>query len=129
LTRVNPAASPRRLRRSQAGSTAHRFGSSPIRPFTCRPMTLSATTALLIIDVQQGLDDPSWGARNNPGAEQRMAALLGAWRTTRRPVIHVQHMSTRADSPLRPGLPGNALKPEVAPRPGEPVFQKTVNSA
>lgn len=85
--------------------------------------------ALLLIDVQQGLDDPCWGERNNPGAERNMAALLSAWRQAHRPVIHVQHMSQRSDSPLRPGLPGNALKPEVAPEPGEPVFQKTVNSA
>ena len=92
-------------------------------------MTISATTALLLVDVQQGLDDPQWGARNNPGAEAQIAALLAAWRRTRRPVIHVQHMSTVPTSPLRPRLPGNAFKPEAAPLPGEPVFQKRVNSA
>lgn len=92
-------------------------------------MTLSATTALLVIDVQQGLDDPRWGARNNPGAERNIAALLAAWRRSHRPVIHVQHMSVRPGSPLRPDRPGNAIKPEAAPEPGEPVFQKTVNSA
>ena len=85
--------------------------------------------ALLLIDVQQGLDEPQWGARNNPDAEQKMAALLAAWRQATWPVIHVQHMSQRATSPLRPGLPGNALKPEVAPIAGEPLFQKTVNAA
>jgi nicotinamidase-related amidase len=89
----------------------------------------SATTALLVIDVQQGLDDPLWGERNNPGAEQNIARLLAFWRRTHRPVIHVQHMSGRSDSPLRPGLPGNAIKPEAAPAPGEPIFRKTVNSA
>lgn len=92
-------------------------------------MTLPANAALLLIDVQQGLDDPGYGERNNPGAERNIAALLAAWRRARRPVIHVQHMSQRPDSPLRPGQPGNALKTEAAPGPGEPVFQKTVNSA
>jgi nicotinamidase-related amidase len=92
-------------------------------------MPLSTNAALLVIDVQQGLDDPRYGERNNPDAERNITALLAAWRRTHRPVIHVQHMSTRADSPLRPDRPGNALKPEVAPRTGEPVFQKTVNSA
>lgn len=85
--------------------------------------------ALLLVDVQQGLDDPRYGKRNNPGAEQSIAALLGAWRRAKWPVIHVQHMSREADSPLRPELPGNAFKPEALPRDGEPVFQKTVNSA
>jgi len=92
-------------------------------------MTLSAGTALLLIDVQQGLDDPRWGKRNNPDAERNIAALLAAWRRSRRPVIHVQHMSREADSPLRPERPGNAFKPEAVPEPGEPVFQKAVNSA
>ena len=36
-------------------------------------MTLSANTALLVIDVRQGLDDPQWGARNHPGAFQNIA--------------------------------------------------------
>ncbi len=85
--------------------------------------------ALVVIDVQQGLDDPRYGERNNPQAEARMADLLAAWRSAHRPVIHVQHMSVRADSLLRPGEPGNALKREVTPHPGEPLFQKRTNSA
>lgn len=92
-------------------------------------MALPSSAALLLIDVQQGLDDPGWGERNNPGAEGNIADLLAAWRAARRPVVHIQHMSVRASSPLRPGLPGNAFKPEAAPLPGEPIFQKTVNSA
>ena len=38
-------------------------------------------------------------------------------------------MSVEPDSPLRPELPGNALKPEALPHPGEPLFKKNVNSA
>ncbi len=86
-------------------------------------------TALLIIDVQQGLDEPRLGRRNNPEAESNMARLLDEWRARRRPIFHVQHMSTEPDSPLRPELPGNAIKREVAPIGGEPIIQKRVNSA
>jgi nicotinamidase-related amidase len=85
--------------------------------------------ALLLIDVQQGMDDPKWGARNNPDAEREIAALLAAWRQAKWPVIHVQHMSQEPGSPLRADAPGNAFKPEAMPRAGEAVFQKTVNSA
>jgi nicotinamidase-related amidase len=92
-------------------------------------MNGASAVALLIIDVQQGLDHPRWGTRNNPQAESQIATLLAAWRCAQWPVIHVQHMSQVPDSPLRPELPGNALKPEVAPSPGEPLFQKAVNSA
>lgn len=92
-------------------------------------MTGVSPSALLVIDVQQGLDEPKYGSRNNPGAERQMAALLAAWRQARWPVIHVQHMSVHPDSPLRPGLPGNALKPEVTPLPDEPLLRKSVNSA
>ncbi len=94
-----------------------------------RSVTISANTALLLIDVQQGMDDAYWGARNNPDAERHIVALLTAWRRKKRPVIHVQHMSQTPNSPLRPDQPGNIFKPEAAPRNGEPVFQKTVNSA
>jgi nicotinamidase-related amidase/uncharacterized glyoxalase superfamily protein PhnB len=94
-----------------------------------RPATASPAPALLLIDVQQGLDAPHLGERNNPGAERVIAALLGEWRTAALPVIHVQHLSLEPDSTLRADAPGCAFKPEAEPLPGEPVFQKHVNSA
>jgi nicotinamidase-related amidase len=92
-------------------------------------MSLRSDVALLLIDVQQGLDEPRWGTRNNPDAEQRIADLLAAWRAAKRPVIHVQHLSTEPDSPLRPDRPGHVFKVEATPIDGEPVFRKNVNSA
>ena len=89
----------------------------------------SPRTALLVVDVQRGLDHPRWGARNNPQTERRIAELLAAWRAAERPVIHVQHLSLEPESPLRQELPGHAFKDEALPRAGEPVFQKHVNSA
>jgi nicotinamidase-related amidase len=90
---------------------------------------LPPTAALILIDVQKAIDDPSWGDRNNPEAEQRMAALLGAWRAAGRPVYHVRHDSVEPGSTYRPGQPGNDFKPEVAPIEGETVIVKHTNSA
>lgn len=90
---------------------------------------LTDKTALIIVDVQDGLDEPYWGERNNPDAEKNMARLLAAWRSAGRPIYHVQHMSINPNSPLRPGLPGNAIKRIVAPQGDEPVLQKNMNSA
>ncbi len=87
------------------------------------------SAALLLIDVQKAFDDPVWGTRNNPQAERRIGELLSVWREGSRPVIHVQHLSLSPDSPLRPTQPGFAFKPEAKPRSGEPIFQKSVNSA
>lgn len=86
-------------------------------------------TALLIIDVQQGFDDAFWGRRNNPLAETHIVRLLEAWRAQQWPIIHVQHQSRIAHSPLHPANPGYALKVQVRPLPGETLITKQVNSA
>ena len=90
-----------------------------------------ASTALLVIDVQQGFDEYArrMGGRNNPNAERNIARVLEAWRAEQAPVIHVHHASTEEDSLLRPDAPGYAVKPEAQPLPGEPVIVKHVNSA
>jgi nicotinamidase-related amidase len=90
---------------------------------------LNDKTALIIIDVQDGLDDPRLGKRNNPEAERNMARLLAEWRRRGRPVFHVQHMSINPNSTLRPDQPGNAIKRIVAPQGDEPVLQKSSSSA
>lgn len=89
----------------------------------------SKNAALIIIDVQQGFDDPSWGNRNNPDAEDNIAKILQKWRDTKRPIFHIKHNSTEPNSPLRLGQSGNDIKPELAPQNDEPVIEKAVNSA
>ena len=89
---------------------------------------LNDSAAILVIDVQQGFSDPSWGPRNNPDTEANISRLLAAWRQTKRPVVHVHHDSSSPNGSFVPGTPGNAPKPEAIPRDGEPVYHRKVNS-
>ena len=86
-------------------------------------------SVLLLIDFQQGFDDPSWGQRNNPTAEQRAKDLLDAWREADRPLVHIRHDSQEAKSPLQRTQSGFAFKPKVAPNEDEHLVVKQVNSA
>ena len=92
-------------------------------------VVLPENTALVVIDVQKGHDEPYWGVRNNPEAEQNIARLLDAWRQRGWAIYHIQHRSKNPISPLRPNYEGNEIKDMVKPKPGEPVIQKTENSA
>ncbi len=92
-------------------------------------VVLAAETALLVIDVQKGLDEPYWGTRNNPQAEQNIARLLAAWRQLGWAIYYIHHQSKNPKSPLRPNYVGNEIKEIVQPQPGEAVLQKQENSA
>ena len=61
--------------------------------------TLSNAT-LLLIDIQKAFNDPSWGPRNNPEAEENIEKLLTFWRKSNRPVVHIQHVSRQRSSSL-----------------------------
>ena len=89
----------------------------------------NAYAALLVIDVQRGFADPSWGSRNNPKAEANIGHLLAAWREAGLPVVHVHHDSVSPAGSFFPGTQGNAPKFEATPLLGEPVHHKRVNSA
>lgn len=93
-------------------------------------VVLPKGTALIVIDVQKGLDEHQyWGERNNPDAEQNMARLLDVWRQRGWAIYHLHHQSKNPNSPLRPNYVGNEIKDIVRPQPGEPVLQKKENSA
>lgn len=92
-------------------------------------MRLPCDAALLVIDVQDAIDDPRSGPRNNPGAESVIAALLEAWRAEALPIFHIRHDSTEPASSGRPESPGDGFKREAAPLAGESVIGKSANSA
>ncbi|MEQ9298024.1 MAG: cysteine hydrolase family protein [Cyclobacteriaceae bacterium] len=87
--------------------------------------------ALLLIDIQRGLDDHAFygGNRNNLDAEKNMATILQKWRDSGLPVYHVHHSSTNPESPLHPSKPGFAVKEGLEPKGDEPCYTKDVNSA
>ncbi len=91
------------------------------------------TTALLLIDVQKGVNDTAYyggptGRRNNPDAEAVMSTLLATWRAAGRQVAFTRHDSREAASPLKLALPTGAQKPGFEPAPGDIVVVKDVNS-
>lgn len=86
-------------------------------------------TALIVIDVQQGFDDPAWGRRNNPAAEANIGRLVAAWTAKGLPVVRVRHASTRPGSPLAPDSPGYAYHPVVADLTPSLEITKSVHSA
>ncbi|MEC4020507.1 cysteine hydrolase family protein [Streptomyces sp. H27-D2] len=98
-------------------------------------MDVARNAALVVIDVQKGFgEEKFWGPRNNPAADENIAALIAAWQETGRPVVFVRHDSAKPDSPLRLGYGGNDFKEYVQARRGlgsgpELLVTKSVNSA
>ncbi|MGW2826849.1 cysteine hydrolase family protein [Streptomyces sp. NPDC001443] len=98
-------------------------------------MDIAENAALVVVDVQRGFEETDfWGPRNNPGADDNIAALLDTWQSTGRPVVFVRHDSVNPRSPLRAGHEGNDFKEYVTQRRGkgsgaELLITKTVNSA
>ncbi|MGW2614316.1 cysteine hydrolase family protein [Streptomyces sp. NPDC001500] len=98
-------------------------------------MDIAENAALVVVDVQKGFEELGyWGARNNPGADDNIAALVDVWQESGRPVVFVRHDSVKPGSPLRVGYEGNDFKEYVEKRRGkgagaELFVTKTVNSA
>lgn len=90
-------------------------------------------TALLLIDVQQGVNVlDHWGGptgrRNNPEAEANMATVLADWRAAGLPVAFTRHNSREAASPLKFRLPTGDQIPGFEVADGDICVSKDVNS-
>jgi nicotinamidase-related amidase len=84
--------------------------------------------ALVVVDAQQGFDDPVWGRRNNPRCDDNIRALVERWSSGGRPLVYVQHDSTDPGSTLHPDSAGNRLKEYLTAEPDLHV-RKSVNSS
>jgi nicotinamidase-related amidase len=98
-------------------------------------MDIAENAALVVVDVQKGFEELGyWGERNNPEADDNIAALIDVWQESGRPVVFVRHDSSGPRSPLRAGYQGNGFKEYVEERRGrgagpELLVTKSVNSA
>ncbi|MEH6457711.1 MAG: cysteine hydrolase family protein [Cocleimonas sp.] len=86
-------------------------------------------TLLLLIDLQNAIDHPSWGKRNNLEAEENITNLLTHWRDQQMPIVHIKHMSTDPNSHYRPNQPGNDFRTSTMPIASEEVIEKNSHSA
>lgn len=87
------------------------------------------TRALIVIDMQRGINDPVLGRRNNPQAEDNIAGLLAFWREAGAPVVHVRHISRSPRSVFWPGQPGAEFQDRFQPHGHEHVLEKNVPDA
>ncbi len=64
-------------------------------------MNSDSKPALLLIDIQKGLDDIDYygGHRNNLQAESNARKILDFWRNHKLPIFHIKHNSTNPNSP------------------------------
>jgi nicotinamidase-related amidase len=84
----------------------------------------------LVVDVQKGFDDPYWGSRNNPDAEDNILRLLTEWRKQNWKVVYSQHLSLLPQSPLNhKNKLGTEFKEKIQPQSNEKIFTKNINSA
>jgi nicotinamidase-related amidase len=86
-------------------------------------------TALIVVDMQRCMADPSRATRNNLDAEANMLSLIGHWRSLEWPVIHIRHASREPSSGFWPSQVGAQFQDAFQPSHGETVFEKQVTDA
>lgn len=95
--------------------------------------TFDNSTALLLIDVQKGVNDTAYygganGRRNNPDAEAHIISILTEWRKTNRTVAFTKHDSREEESPLKLSLESGQQLDGMETIDTDIVVEKDVNS-
>ncbi len=91
------------------------------------------STALLLVDVQKGVNDTAYyggptGRRNNPDAEENIISLLTEWRTSDRTVAFTKHDSREEGSPLKLSMESGQQLEGMETQASDIVVEKDVNS-
>ena len=86
------------------------------------------STALVLVDIQQGLFTPPLEPYQGEAVVARIATLLEGARAQRVPIFHIRHDGGEGSS-FAKGSPGWLHHPAVAPRGDEPVIDKRHSSA
>jgi len=90
---------------------------------------MTEQTALIVIDMQKGMQSPTLPPRNTPAAEDNMARLVAAWRAAHQPLVCVRHISRSPTSVFAPGQEGVQFQERFAPMPDDHVVEKNVPDA
>ncbi len=91
------------------------------------------STALLLIDVQKGVDDTSYyggptGRTNNPDAKDHIRTILKQWREAGGTIAFTRHDSIEEGSPLKLSLESGQQLDGMEILPGDIAVSKSVNS-
>jgi nicotinamidase-related amidase len=86
-------------------------------------------TALIIINAQNGLLNPTLGNRSNSDAEINIGQLLRTWRNGSYPVIHIRHASNNPDSAFYVASRGFEFITDLSPLKTELIIDKSKSSA
>ena len=91
------------------------------------------STALLLVDVQEGVNDVKYyggpsGKRNNDSAEENMRCLLTEWRRLGKQVAFTRHNSRELNSPLKLSLETGKQIEGLDIHESDIVVDKDVNS-
>jgi nicotinamidase-related amidase len=84
---------------------------------------------LIIINAQNGLLDATQEGRNNSEAEKNILNILELWRTKKRSVIHVKHVSDDPNSNFFKNSVSCDFLNSLAPKNNEDVVEKEKSSA
>ena len=116
------------LSREHLSNLEKLIGNSRAKQTLVRPV-IPANSALVAINTQKALHDPSRGRRSNSRAEVNIQKLLQHWRHLRKPIIHIKHVSENPASFFYKDSPGVNFIDGLEPESTELVIEKSKASA